>query len=53
MMTVTPQGPGFLIFFQTKVEHYSWKGDGLGRKHREDSEILVLLTAMYESGSFG
>ncbi len=48
----TPMGPGFFIFFQTKHGYHSWKDDGLGKREREENEILILLTAMYESGTF-
>jgi len=51
MMTTTPMGPGFLIFFQTKKESWSWKKDLSGKK-REENEIIALLMAMYESGTF-
>jgi hypothetical protein len=53
MIISTPQGPGFLIFFQTVKDHYSHKEKpDYGRKKREENEILILLTTMYESGTF-
>jgi len=54
MITTTPMWPGFLIFFQTVKEHYSWKEEdiGIGRKKREENDILLLLTTIYESGTF-
>lgn len=51
--TDTPMGPGFFIFFQSGINHSSWvdKPD-YGKKKREENEIIVLLTTMYESGQF-
>ena len=49
----TPMGPGFLIFFQTKKNYHSWADrPDYGRKKREENEIIVLLTTMYESNTF-
>lgn len=48
-------GPGFFIFFQeeTEIDHNSFAGRlDHGKKKREENEIIVLLTTMYESGQF-
>ena len=52
MLNVTPQGPGFFIFFQTKIDHNSWVSEPARDKDREEYELMVLLTAMYEAGQF-
>jgi len=53
MISVTPQGSGFFIFFQTVKEHYSWVDrPDYSKKRREENEIIVLLHSMYESGQF-
>jgi len=53
MISTTPMGPGFFIFFQTTKDYNSFidRPDN-GRKKREEDEILTLLTSMYESGQF-
>ena len=53
MLEPALMGPGFFVFFQTKKDHNSWvdKPD-YSKKKREENEIIVLLTAMYESGTF-
>lgn len=53
MISTTPMGPGFFIFFQKKKDHNSWV-DRIdhSRKRREENEIIVLLHSMYESGTF-
>jgi hypothetical protein len=49
----TPMGPGFFIFFQTKKNYHSWVDrPDYSKKKREEDEILILLTIMYESGTF-
>lgn len=50
MIESTLMGPGFFVFFQTETDLYTWK-DG-GKKEREENEIIILLTTMYESGQF-
>jgi len=52
MIESTLQGPGWLMFFQTETDLYTWK-DGIStKKEREENEIIALLMAMYESGTF-
>ncbi len=47
---LSPQGPGFLIFFQTKKE--SWGAEAPSNKRRDEEDILLLLQAAYEAGTF-
>ena len=50
MLSTTPMGPGFFIFFQTKKDHNSWVDRiDYGKKQREENEIMILLTSIYES----
>jgi len=45
-------GPGFFIFFQTVTEHHAWVDrPDYGKKKREENEIIILLTAMFETDS--
>ena len=48
MLESTLQGPGWLMFFQDETDHYSWKED-LGKKKREENEIIAIIMALYET----
>lgn len=52
MLTTTPQGPGFLIFFQTKKEHHSF-ADKPSSKRKEEDEILAFIVAAYDTYHWG
>mgnify|MGYP000005631828 CR=1 FL=1 len=52
MIEVGTMGPGFFIFFQDEIDHNSWHKDLAGKKKREENEIIVILSSMYEAGAF-
>jgi len=53
-LEVTPQGPGFLIFFQTRKYHgkYGYTDIISARKQKQEWELLLWLIAAYETGIF-
>ena len=51
MMSLSPMGPGFFIFFRNDARTGRGGVDELQKKQREEDEIIAIVIALYESGA--